>query len=72
MIRNTLSEGKHLDFGVPQGSCDEPVFCKVYANSLGDIVSNHSVSVVGYADDHALYVSLYLTIQMIRTLSMLL
>ena len=43
-----------MRFGVPQGSCAGPILYSVYASTLSNVIDNN-ISVMGYADDHALY-----------------
>ena len=47
------SSPKELYFSVPQGSCAGPVLYLVYASTMREIVPT-SISLYGYADDHAL------------------
>ena len=53
-IDNVLSDKLELRFGVPQGSCAGPILYSVYASTLSNVIDNN-ISVMGYADDHALY-----------------
>ena len=53
-IDNVLSDKSELRFGVPQGSRAGPILYSVYASTLSNVIDNNN-SVMGYADDHALY-----------------
>ena len=56
-IDNTFSDIMELKYGVPQGSCAGPVLYTMYASTLGKVFEKFDISVMGYADDHALYSS---------------
>ena len=56
-IDNTFSDIMELKYGVPQGSCAGPVLYTMYASTLGEVFKKFDISVMGYADDHALYSS---------------
>ena len=56
-IDNTFSDIMELKYGVPQGSCAGPVLYTMYASTLGEAFEKFDISVMGYADDHALYSS---------------
>ena len=56
-IDNTFSDIMELKYGVPQGSCTGPVLYTMYASTLGEVFEKFDISVMGYADDHALYSS---------------
>ena len=56
-IDNTFSDIMELKYGVPQGSCAGPVLYTMYASTLGEVFEKFDVSVMGYADDHALHLS---------------
>ena len=56
-IDNTFSDIMELKYGVPQGSCAGPVLYTMYASTLGEVFEKFDISVMGYADDHALYSS---------------
>ena len=40
---------------MPQGSCAGPVLYTMYPSTLGEVFEKFDISVMGYADDHALY-----------------
>lgn len=44
-------------YGVPQGSCPEPLLFKIYASKLFEVVMAHLPDVHAYADDTQLYLS---------------
>ena len=54
ILKHMHSNTFDLPFGVPQGSCLDPVLFTQYASSL---FSNHSVSAHAYADNHQLYMA---------------
>ena len=54
-IDNTLSGIMELKYGVPQGSYAGPVLYTMYASTLRKVFEKLEISVMGYADDHALY-----------------
>ena len=56
-IANNFSDIMELKYGVPQGSCAGPVFYTMYASTLGEVFEKFDISVMGYADEHALYSS---------------
>ena len=53
-IENVLSDKSHVRFGVPQGTCAGPILYSVYVSTLSNAIGGN-ISVMGYADDHALY-----------------
>ena len=52
-VGSEYSAPRSLGFSVPQGSCAGPVLYLAYASTMQEIVSD-SISLYGYADDHAL------------------
>ena len=54
---STFSDIMELKYGVPQGSCAGPVLWTMHASTLGEVFEKFDISVMGYADDHALYSS---------------
>ena len=56
-IDNTFSDIMELKYRVPQGPCAGPVLYTMYASALGEVFEKFDISVMGYADDHALYSS---------------
>ena len=58
-INGTVSSGRPIYYGVPQGSCLGPIMYTQYASTLFEVVQRHLVNIRGYADDHALYVSFH-------------
>ena len=57
ILKGTWSNTFDLPFGVPQGSCLDPVLFTQYASSLFSIFSKHSVNAHAYADDHQIYMA---------------
>ena len=55
-INGTLSEERALRFGVPQGSVIGPILFTMYSAPLQDIITQHGLKCVMYADDTQLYV----------------
>ena len=51
-IRNKYSRPLDLTFSVPQGSCAGPVLYLAYASTLQEVI-DPTISLYGYADDHA-------------------
>ena len=56
-VPGTLSNAFHLRYGVPQGSCLDPVLFNIYSSKIFDIVGRHLPLVHCYADDSQLYLS---------------
>ena len=52
VIENSFSDTEHLKFGVPQGSCADPVIFTMYIAALKNIVQKYNLELYGYADDH--------------------
>jgi hypothetical protein len=52
-VRKEYSTPRDLKFSVPQGSCTGPILYLVYASTLQEVIPS-SVTIFGYADDHAL------------------
>ena len=57
LINNTSSTLQTLNCGVPQGSCVGPILYSIYASTITEIIKKHLPECMGYADDHALYLS---------------
>ena len=55
-INGTLSEERALRFGAPQGSVIGPILFTMYSAPLQDIITQHGLKCVMYADDTQLYV----------------
>ena len=54
-VGETYSEPRAVDYSVPQGSVVGPQLFSAYASTLGDVVlSEHNISLYGFADDHVL------------------
>ena len=56
IIDGTTSDPTKLEWGVPQGSVVGPVLFNIYSSPIEDIIQDHGVSSVSYADDTQLYV----------------
>ena len=56
LVALTLSDVLGLRWGVPQGSCVDPLLVSIYASKLFDVIHQHLPSVHTYADDTQLYV----------------
>lgn len=54
-VGECISTKSTVHQGVPQGSCAGPVLFTAYASTLYHTISSHLPEVMGYADDHALY-----------------
>ena len=52
-VGEEYSTPKDLNFSVPQGSCAGPVLYLSYASTMKEVISS-SISLYGYADDHAI------------------
>ena len=57
MVEESIAGKQVLNQGVPQGSCAGPVLYTAYASTLSQTISKHLPEVMGYADDHALYLA---------------
>ena len=57
-VGSALSEPMDVPYAVPQGSLPGPVLFICYIATLDDIIQGTSKSLLGYADDHAVYKSL--------------
>ena len=55
-INNSLSTPLTLDFSVPQGSINGPVYFTCYSSTMDTCVTDDQ-SLIGYADDHSIYTS---------------
>ena len=56
-INDKYSSERSLDFSVPEGSADGPVFYNLYAAPLVDVIPE-DIDLIGFADDHTLMKSL--------------
>ena len=56
-IGSALTQPIDVPYAVPQGSLLGPVLFICYIATLNDIIQGTSVSMLGYADDHAVYKS---------------
>ena len=52
-----VSDREKLKYGVPQGSCLDPILFLVYASTLFNVIQIHLSNAHGYADDHQIYLS---------------
>ncbi len=50
-INNAVSAPKHIDFSVPQGSINEPIYFTCYVSTLRYVVKEQE-KLAGFADDH--------------------
>jgi len=57
VVGEAKSEPRKLDVSVPQGSCAGPILYTVYASTIGDLFEKAIHTILGYADDHAMYKS---------------
>ena len=58
-INEAISQERRIKCGVPQGSCAGPVVFLGYLSTLYETINKHLpyVKVMGYADDHQLYIA---------------
>ena len=56
-VGTALSQAIEVPYAVPQGSLLGPVLFICYISTLSDIIQDTSASMLGYADDHAVYKS---------------
>ena len=56
-IDGSLSNQRHLNCGVPQGSCLGPLLFVTYTSTLFKVIERHLPEAHCYADDTHLYVS---------------
>ena len=57
LLNGSFSEDFSIPHGVPQASCLGPLFFKIYASKLFEVVTIHLSDVHAYADDNQLYIS---------------
>ncbi|XP_072041159.1 uncharacterized protein [Amphiura filiformis] len=55
-IDTEVSNPTRLDWGVPQGSVVGPELFVIYSSPIQDIIDNHGLASISYADDTQLYV----------------
>ncbi|KXJ21300.1 putative RNA-directed DNA polymerase from transposon X-element [Exaiptasia diaphana] len=55
-IKDSLSQEKNLQFGVPQGSVLGPLLFSLFFAPLEDVILAHGLSVMTYADDTVVFV----------------
>ena len=53
-INNNYSDPISLDFSVPQGSINGPIYFSCYASTIDSAITEN-LQVIGYADDHCIY-----------------
>ena len=58
-MNNIKSKSFNLSFGVPQGSCVEPIAFVVYISPLYEITKEFETNLKGYADDKQAIIFLY-------------
>ena len=56
-VGTALSQSIEVPYAIPQGSLLGPVLFICYISTLNDIIQDTSASMLGYADDHAVYKS---------------
>ena len=56
-VGTALSQSIEVPYAIPQGSLLGPVLFICYISTLSDIIQDTSISMLGYADDHAVYKS---------------
>ena len=54
-VGSALSQSIEVPYAIPQGSLLGPVLFICYISTLSDIIQHTSTSMLGYADDHAVY-----------------
>ena len=57
VVRNTVSSNRRLQHGVPQGSVLGPLLFSLYFAPLEDLIREHGIDCMMYADDTQLYVT---------------
>lgn len=63
LVDKVRSQPVMVDFGMPQGSVCGPICFIVYTAPLESIITRHGLSVMKYADDSQLYISLNVSTQ---------
>ena len=58
IISNSESKNIPVDYGVPQGSVIGPLVFALFAAPLQDIITNHGIQCMTYADDTQIYILL--------------
>ncbi|KAK6191070.1 hypothetical protein SNE40_002818 [Patella caerulea] len=53
-VNDDFSDVKQINFSVPQGSINGPIYFICYTSTLASCI-RHNPNLVGYADDHSLY-----------------
>ena len=57
LVGEEFSKSTDLSFSVPQGSICGPVLYTAYASTLPGSINDCDLDILGYADDHSLYMT---------------
>ena len=57
-IKHSISKPRHISYGVPQGSVLGPLLFLMYTSPTEDIVAEHGLNCMIYADDSQLYIKI--------------
>ena len=56
-LNSVESLPRELNYGVPQGSLLGPLFYNLYTKEIEEIVKQHGLKIITYADDCQIYIS---------------